>query len=101
MAKLDVKVGPEVPNIEDKLLAEAVSEVVSTVDEVFRENEFLNVKFDTPELCSASALVSVVPGVEIEIEVEVDIEVDVDVVARTMVDVLEVGIVVTVHGPFV
>lgn len=103
---LDVKIGPEVTAAEDVLLAEVVSGVVETAVE-FLEKEFLSVKLGIAELFKASALVSVAPdsveesfGVRL-VEVGVGVEVEVEVAITTVVEVLEVGIVVTCHGPLV
>lgn len=95
---LDVKAGPE---------------VVKTTEE-FLEKEFLSVKVGIAELFKASALVSVAPGgadesferrlVKVGVGVGVEVEVEVDVVTTMVVEVLEVlevGMVDTVHGPFV
>lgn len=109
---LKVRVGPEVTAAEELLLAGAVPEVVKTAEE-FLEKEFLSVKLAFAELSRGSALVSVAPdsvdesfeGRLIEVvagvKVGVGVEVDVDVATITVVDVLEVGMVVTCHGPFV
>lgn len=90
---LDVKAGPE---------------VVKTTEE-FLEKEFLSVKVGIAELFKASALVSVAPGCVdesferrlVKVGVGVGVEVEVDVVTTVVVEVLEVGMVDTVHGPFV
>lgn len=105
---LDVNVGPEVTAAEEVLLVDAVPEVVNTVEELL-EKEFLKVKLGCVELSKASALVSVVPGSVdesfegrlVEVGVEVGVDVEVDVATTTVVDVLEVGMVVTCHGPSV
>lgn len=101
---LAVRVGPEVTVSEEVLLAEAVSGVDKPAVE-FREKEFLSVKLGVAELFKASALVSVVPdsvddsfGARL---VKVGVEVEVEVATKTVVEVLEVGIVVTVQGPSV
>lgn len=104
---LAVRVGSEVTVAEEMLLAEAVSEVAKTSVE-FLEKEFLSVKLGLAELFRASALVSVVPdSVDDSSEARlvkvgvVGVEVEVEVATKTVVEVLEVGIVVTVQGPFV
>lgn len=108
--ELNVRVGPEVTAAEEVLLTGAVAEVVKTTDEFF-EKEFLSVKLGNAELFKASALVSVIPESvddifearleEIGVGVGVGVGVEVEVAITTVVEVLEVGIVVTVHGPFV
>ena len=102
--RLDVKVGSEVAAAEEVLVAEAVSEVVSSAED-FLEKEFLSVKLGPAEVFKASALVSVAPGsVEESFDarlVKVEVETEVDGVTIKVVDVIEVGIVVTVHGPLV
>ncbi|KAH8761981.1 hypothetical protein F5883DRAFT_716537 [Diaporthe sp. PMI_573] len=102
--RLDVKVGSEVAAAEEVLVAEAVSEVVNSAED-FLEKEFLSVKPGPAEVFKASALVSVAPGsVEESFDarlVKVEVETEVDVVTIKVVDVIEVGIVVTVHGPLV
>lgn len=114
---LAVTVGQEIPVAEEVLPVEAASELVKNSVE-FLEKEFLNVKLGVAELFKASALVSVVPdsvddsfevrlvkvgvvGVEIGVGVRVGVEVEVEVATKTVVEVLDVGIVVTVQGPFV
>lgn len=112
---LAVTVGPEVTVTEEVLPVEAASEVGKTAVE-FLEKEFLSVKVGVAELFKASALVSVVPGsvddsfearlvkvavVGVEGGVGAGVEVEVEVATKTVVEVLEVGIVVTVQGPFV
>lgn len=101
---LAVKVGPEVTVAEEVLLAEAVLEVGKPAVELL-EKEFLSVKLGAAELFKASALVSVVPdsvddsfGARL---VKVGVEVEVEVATKIVVEVLEVGIVVTVQGPSV
>lgn len=96
---LDVKVGPDVTAAEEVSVAEAVLYDVDNTDE-FLEKEFLSVKLGIVDVFKASALVSVVSE-SVETEVEVEVEVEVGVVTMNVVDVLEVEIVVTVHGPFV
>lgn len=91
--RLDVKVGPDVTAAEEVLVAEAVLDDVDNADESL-EKEFLSVKLGIVEVFKASALVSVVSD-------SVEVEAEVGVVTINVVDVLEVGIVVTVHGPFV
>lgn len=93
--RLDVKVGPDVTAAEAVLVVETVLYDVDNADE-FLEKEFLSVKLGIVEVFKASALVSVVSE-----SVEVEVEAEVGVVTMNVVDVLEVGIVVTVHGPFV
>lgn len=112
---LAVTVGPEVTVTEEVLPVEAASEVGKTAVE-FLEKEFLSVKVGVAELFKASALVSVVPGsvddsfearlvkvavVGIEGGVGAGVEVEVEAATKIVVEVLEVGIVVTVQGPFV
>lgn len=112
---LAVTVGPEVTVSEEVFPVEAASEVGKTAVE-FLEKEFLSVKVGVTELFKASALVSVVPGsvddsfearlvkvavVGVEGGVGAGVEVEVEVATKTVVEVLEVGIVVTVQGPFV
>lgn len=112
---LAVRVGPEVTVAEEVSPVEAVSELSKTAVE-FLEKEFLSVKLGVAELFKASALVSVVPDsvddsfetrlvkvavVGVEGGVGVGVEVEVEVATKTVVEVLEVGIVVTVQGPFV
>lgn len=103
---LVVKMGPEVTAAEEVLLAEVVGGVVKTAVE-FLEKEFLSVKLGIAELFNASALVIVLPKSVEEslgarlVKVGAGVEVEVEVVMTTVVEVLEVGIVVTCHGPFV
>lgn len=112
---LTVRVGPEVTVAEEVSSVEAASEVGKTTVE-FLEKEFLSVKLGFAELFIASALVSVVPDsvddsfearlvkvgvVGVEVGVGVGVEVEVEVATKTVVEVLDVGIVVTVQGPFV
>lgn len=103
---LVVKMGPEVTAAEEVLLAEVVWGVVKTAVE-FLEKEFLSVKLGIAELFNASALVIVLPKSVEEslgarlVKVGAGVEVEVEVAMTTVVEVLEVGIVVTCHGPFV
>lgn len=112
---LTVSMGPEVTVAEEVSPVEAASEVGKTTVE-FLEKEFLSVKLGFAELFRASALVSVVPEsvddssearlvkvgvVGVEVGVGVGVEVEVEVATKTVVEVLDVGIVVTVQGPFV
>jgi hypothetical protein len=81
---------------------------VNITEEPF-EKEFLSVKLGLAEVFRASALASVAPGsVEdpsdarlVKVVVETGVGVGLDVPAINVVSVLDVEIVVTLHGPFV
>lgn len=82
---------------------------VTASEEVFLEKEFLSVKLGIAELFNASALVSVLPdSIEESLEDRLEkvgtgawVEAEAEVMTSTVMEVLEVGIVITVQGPFV